>query len=261
MKVAIQPARRALSASPSRGWLIGAALCAAFPALAWGAGPGDRRAAYEAIARLPDLDGGVWNIDWRARSGPGQPQPSLTPEYQARLEANRRQGLQSRNANCVPPGVPGIMTWPYPIEFLYSPGRVTMAIESDSQVRRIYTDGRGHPADPDLTYNGDSIGHWEGDTLVVDTVALNPATEIAPGVGHSDLARVIERIRETGPDALQIVTTVEDPKVLTKPWTTTTNYVRRRDWTIQEYVCEENNHDSVDEAGHPGFRVDPQTPG
>ena len=225
--------------------------------------PHDRRAAYAALARLPDLDEGVWNIDWQAARGPGQPKPQLTPEAQAKAEAAKREGLQNRNANCVPPGMPEIMGWPYPIEFLYSPGRVTMAIESDSQVRRIYTDGRGHPADPDPTFNGDSIGRWEGDTLVIDTVALNTATEIAPGVGHSDQAHIVERVHKTGPDALEIVTTIEDPKVLTAPWTTTSHFVRHREWTIEEYVCEQNNHDSVDDQGRPGFRIDPDaaTPG
>jgi hypothetical protein len=218
--------------------------------------PKDRRAAYEALAALPDLDEGVWQIDWQARQGPGQPKPELTPSAQARADAAKREGLQGQSANCIPPGVPQIMNWPYPIEFLYSPGRVTIAIESESQVRRIYTDGRGHPADPDPTFNGDSVGHWEGDTLVVDTVALDPTTEIAPGVGHSDRAHVIERIRKTGPNALEIATTVEDPAVLRQPWTTVSHFTRHRDWTIQEYVCEQNNHDSVDEEGHPGFRID-----
>ena len=233
------------------------ALSIAAPPSAEAAAPSpDRRAAYAVITALPDLDEGVWQIDWRANRGPGAAKPQLTPEAQARADAALREGLQNRNANCVPPGVPEIMGWPYPIEFLYSPGRVTMAIESDSQVRRIYTDGRSHPADPDPTFNGDSIGHWEGDTLVIDTVALNPTTEIAPGVGHSDQTRIVERVRKTGPDALEIVTTISDPKVLAAPWTTTSHFARHRDWTIQEYVCEENNHDSVDAAGRPGFAID-----
>jgi hypothetical protein len=236
--------------------LIAAGLACAVAGAAGAAGPIDRKAAYEAIMRLPDLDEGVWNIDWQAKSRPAKPQPQLTPEYQAKLDARHKAGLQNESANCIPPGMPTIMGWPYPFEFLYSPGRVTIAIESDSQVRRIYTDGRGHPADPDPAYNGDSIGHWEGDTLVVDTVALNPDTEIAPGVGHSDQARITERIHKIGPDLLEIVTTVRDPKVLTQPWTTTMHYVRHRDWTIKEYVCEQNNHDSVDDAGHPGFRLE-----
>jgi hypothetical protein len=244
------------SALIQAGLAAALAIAVAAPPLASAADkPHDQRAAYAGLAALPDLDEGVWNIDWQARRGPGQPKPQLTAAAQAKADAAMREGLQNRNANCVPPGMPEIMGWPYPIEFLYSPGRVTMAIESDSQVRRIYTDGRNHPADPDPTFNGDSIGHWEGDTLVIDTVALNPTTEIAPGVGHSDQARITERVRKTGPDALEIVTTVEDPKVLTAPWTTTSHFVRHRDWKIEEYVCEQNNHDSVDVEGRPGFRI------
>ena len=218
--------------------------------------PHERRAAYAAMAALPDLDEGVWNIDWQAPRRPAQPKPQLTPEAQARADAAQRDGRQNRNANCLPPGMPGVMGWPYPMEFIYSPGRVTIAIESDSQVRRIYTDGRGHPADPDTSFNGDSIGHWEGDTLVIETTALEPTTEIAPGVGHSDQARITERVHKTGPNDLEIVTTVEDPKVLLAPWTTTRHFIRHRDWKIQEYVCEQNNHDSVDAEGRPGFRMD-----
>ena len=218
--------------------------------------PHDRRAAYAALAALPDLDEGVWNIDWQAPRGAPQPKPQLTSEAQAKADAALRQGLQNRNANCLPPGMPEVMGWPYPIQFLYSPGLVTLAIESDSQVRRIYTDGRGHPADPDPSFNGDSVGHWDGDALVIDTVALNPTTELAPGVGYSDQAHIVERVRKTGPDVLEIVTTVTDPKVLTAPWTTTRRFIRHRDWTIQEYVCEQNNHDSVDAEGRPGFQVE-----
>ena len=234
------------------------AAAAAAP-LASAAGPShDRRAAYAALAALPDLDEGVWNINWQGPRGAPEPKPLLTPEAQAKADAAKREGLQNRNANCLPPGMPEVMGWPYPIEFLYSPGSVTIAIESDSQVRRIYTDGRDHPADPDPTFNGDSVGHWDGDTLVIETVALNPTTEIAPGVGHSDQARILERVRKIGPDTLEIVTTIQDPKVLIAPWTTTRHFIRHRDWTIQEYVCEENNHDSVDDEGRPGFRIDPR---
>ena len=213
----------------------------------------DRRAAYAAMAAHPDLDEGVWNIDWQAKSRPVQPKPQLTPEAQAKADAAKRAGRQNQAANCLPPGMPGVMGWPYPMEFIYSPGRVTIAIESDSQVRRIYTDGKGHPDDPDPTFNGDSIGHWEGADLVIETMALNPTTEIAPGVGHSDQVKIVERVHLTGPNDLDVVTTITDPKVLTAPWTTTRHFIRHRDWKIQEYVCEQNNHDSVDAEGKPGF--------
>jgi len=236
------------------------ALAAAVIAPLWALaadGPHDRRAAYDALAKLPDLDEGIWNIDWQARSRAKppapQPQPQLTAEYQARLEARRKAGLQNESANCLPPGMPGIMTWPYPFEFLYSPGRVTIAIESDSQVRRIYTDGRGHQADPDPAFNGDSIGHWEGDTLVVDTVGLAPQAAIAQGVTHSNGEHIVERFRLSEPDLLEVNTRVEDPAILAKPWAFTARYRRHPDWSIAEYICEQNNRNSVGADGKAGI--------
>jgi len=227
----------------------------------------DRAAAYAALAKLPDWNEGVWQIDWRSLFGPGgrSEPPSLTPEYAAKLKAfqdsqTRGENVQSENANCVPPGVPQIMTMPYPIEFLFTPGRVTIAIETDSQVRRIYTDGTKLPDDPDLTFNGESVGHWEGDTLVAETVGFDPRTQIAPGVGHSDQMRITERFHQVGPDKLDIATTITDPKVLTKPWTVTRPYVRYRDWRIQEYVCQQNNRDYADEKGRAGIILDNATP-
>ena len=79
-------------------------------------------------------------------------------------------------ANCVPNGMPAIMTQPYPLEILFTPGKVTILIEAYAQWRQIFTDGRQHPEDPDLTFNGHSTGHWEGDTLVVDTVGFTTDT-------------------------------------------------------------------------------------
>jgi len=224
--------------------------------------PAATPADWAALAKLPDWTRGVWQIDWTALFGKGgRPvPPSLTPEYAAKLKAfqagqARGENVQNDNANCVPPGMPQIMQMPYPLEFIYSPGRVTIAIETDSQVRRIYTDGRPHPDDPDDTFNGDSIGHWEGDTLVVDTIALEPHVSIAPGVGHSDKVHIVERIHQTGPDNLEIATTIDDPAVLTQPWTVTRPYLRHADWQIEEYVCEQNNHDSADDKGRAGFRL------
>jgi len=248
--------------------LLAAALGGLAAASALSAAAQDGQAAHAALGKLPDWETGVWQIDWAALFGAGgRPEPpALTPEYAAKLaafQASQKNGenVQNQNANCVPPGVPQIMQMPYPIEFLFTPGRVTIAIETDSQVRRIYTDGRKHQEDPDLTFNGDSIGHWDGDTLVVDTIGLEPHTEIALGVGHSDQVHIVERIRKTSPEHLEIATTIEDPKVLTKPWTVVRPYIRHADWTIQEYVCEQNNHDSADDKGRAGFRLDDTPPG
>ena len=85
------------------------------------------------------------------------------------------------SANCLPPGMPGIMGQPYPMEFLLTPGQVTILIEAYNQIRHIYTDGRELPDDPDPTFHGTSVGHWEGDTLVVETVGFSPITQIANG--------------------------------------------------------------------------------
>ena len=246
--------------------LAAVGLAVAAPGLAADYPPEQRPSAadYAALAKWPDFTSGVWQIDWKALFAPGgrPTPPSLTPAYAAKFKAyqdSQKQGenVQNQNANCIPPGTPQIMQMPYPLEFIFSPGRVTIAIETDSQVRRIFTDGRKHMDDPDLTFNGDSIGHWEGKDLVVDTIGLEPHTEIAQGVGHSDQIHIVERFHQVGPDRLDISTTITDPKILTQPWTVTRPYLRHRDWQIQEYVCEQNNHDSADAEGRAGFSLSP----
>jgi hypothetical protein len=219
---------------------------------------------WASIAKLPDWSG-VWDLDYSARApggGLARPAPPhLTPEYAAKYSAyqeRQKHGLeqQTETANCVPPGMPQIMAQPYPVEFLFTPGKVTVAIEAYSQMRRIYTDGRQHPDDPDPTFQGNSIGHWEGDTLVVDTVGFIPNSLIAPGVGHSDGMHINERIRRISDDVMEIQTTIEDPKVLTQPFTSVRHYKRHKDWDLQEYICSQNNRDSSDAEGRAGLRIE-----
>ena len=171
----------------------------------------------------------------------------LTPEYEAKRAAYKAPE-DNETANCLPPGMPGIMGQPYPMEFLLTPGKVTIIIEAYTQVRHIYTDGRKLPADPDPHYFGNSVGHWEGDTLVVETVGFGPNTNIAPGVGHSDKMKIVERFRLVDPDNMSIETTITDPVVLLAPTTSTSNLRRHREWTITEYICEENNRNSVNDG-------------
>jgi hypothetical protein len=151
--------------------------------------------------------------------------------------------------------MPGIMTQPYPMEFLLTPGKVTIIIEAYTQVRHIYTDGRKLPEDPDPKFFGTSIGRWEGDTLVVETVGFSPITTIAAGVPHSDKMKIVERFRLADPDNMSIETTITDPVVLSAPYTTTANLRRHREWTITEYICEENNRNSVDSTGKAGIDI------
>ena len=197
----------------------------------------------------------------RGGAGPGAGRgggPSLTPEYAAKraaLLANPPE--DSQTANCLPPGMPGIMGQPYPMEFLLTPGQVTILIEAYNQIRHIYTDGRKLPEEPDPTFYGTSVGRWEGDTLVVDTVGFSPVTQIANGVPHSDKMRILERFRLADPDTMAIDTTITDPEALSMPFTSSRTLRRHRDWTLAEYICEENNRNSVDQSGKARINLSP----
>jgi hypothetical protein len=130
------------------------------------------------------------------------------------------------------------------MEILFTPGRVTMLGESDgNRIRRIYTDGRAHPDVSDPTFHGHSIGHWEGDTLVVDTVDILPqaplAVSEAAGVSNNGDMRVVERIHLADKDILHVDLEIFAPKILTKPWKTTRIFFRQRarKFDIVEGVC------------------------
>src|SRR5262245_11098565 len=183
--------------------------------------------------------------------------PSFTPQYEAmRADAARTpQPEDNSTANCLPPGMPGIMTQPYPMEFLMTPGKVTIIIEAYTQVRHIYTDGRPLPQDPDPKFFGTSIGRWEGDTLVAETVGFNDDVQLARGVPHSDKMKIVERFKLTDADTMSIETTITDPGVLAAPYTTTGTLRRHRNWTISEYICEENNRNYVDQTGKAGINL------
>lgn len=240
---------------------LAAGLAAA--ALAWPAAAqqGDtaipRASAYQQVTSLPDWSG-VWNPDWAALfegdDGRRPAEPQLTPAAQERFDAFTAAQAEGRNvqtdaANCIPPGMPSIMRAPYPIEFVYSPGRVTIFAETYSQARRIYTDGRDLPEDPDLLFNGSSVGHWEGDTLVVDTIGFSPQTSIAEGIPHGPNMRIQERFWLEEPDRMIVETTVTDPDVLTEPYVTRLAFDRMDGWEMREYVCAENNRDAADAEG------------
>jgi hypothetical protein len=234
-------------------WLLAA--IAAAPLAAQKSGPqGD---TWESIAQLPDF-GSLWEVGGGGPRGRGE-QPSFTPEYAAKLAeyqaAVQRGDIEDGpTANCVPNGMPSIMTQPYPIEILFTPGKVTILIEAYAQWRQIFTDGRAHPEDPDLTFNGHSIGHWEDGTLVVDTVGFTTDTALGTqGQRHSEKMRIVERFRLAEPDRLEVETTIHDEEALTKPWTRTTSYARHRDWTLAEYVCQQNNRNFTTADGKSGI--------
>jgi hypothetical protein len=218
--------------------------------------PAPPKASYAALNALPDW-GGVWAPAFSpAASGGGD--PPLTPEYKARYDAFRaasaagRDGGNGRSSNCLPPGMPRIMLQPYNIEFLFTPGRVTIIQEAYMQVRRVFTDGRPLPEDPDPAFNGHSIGHWEGDTLVVETAGIRADTQLGRvGVSHSDQLRVIERYRldPANPDKLMLEFTFTDPKALERPWKQSYTFVRHREWEQIEFICAENDRNPIGEDG------------
>jgi len=218
-------------------------------------------ADWSGLAKLPDFTG-VWEAVTVGRGGGagragGPPRgPQLTPAYAEKKRAlEGRRAEDAETANCLPPGMPGIMGQPYPYEFMLTPGKVTIVGEAYMQVRHIYTDGRPMPADPDPTFNGTSIGHWEGETLVVETAAFSDSTNMDRNTPHSDKMKIVERFRLAEPDRMTVETTVTDPEALTAPWTTTRTLARHRDWTTREYICEENNRNYVDAQGKAGINL------
>jgi hypothetical protein len=123
---------------------------------------------------------------------------------------------------CRPSGALGfVLAPPYPIGIVQTPSQIAILSEKETTYRIIYTDGRPHLKNPDPQYNGDSVGHWEGDTLVVDVIGLDTKTWIpgAPGWFPSDALHLIERYRRAKTNNMVYQVTIEDPKVLTKPWT------------------------------------------
>ena len=243
---------------------------AAAVALGWlaAAGVAPTAAAPTSPAKAPRADphdfAGLWMNDntlderlrreGRKRLAPGEsdgappPGPRLTPEYQA-IQARMRAEAARLPVNfkaCTWEGVADIMGYPYPFEMLLTPGRVTMIFEADSQVRRIWLDRSKHlePDDLDPSYYGDSIGHWDGDVLVIDTVGFNTQTTVR-GAPHSDQMHITEHIRHTAPGTIQDQMTIADPVAFEAPFVMTFTYSRRPGWRIHEYSCEENNRDAA----------------
>lgn len=142
---------------------------------------------------------------------------------------------------CLPPGVPRIYLQPLAMQIVQTPKEVILLYEYDHTVRRIYTDGRKHPDDLTPTYMGDSIGHWDGNTLVADTIGFNDKTWLdRDGHVHSDELHVIEHFQLADHDHLQIAITMEDRKALAKPWDATLYFERKPNWNILEQDCPDN---------------------
>ena len=190
------------------------------------------------MAKLPDWSG-VWIPD---RTDQDKQLTGNVPPWTAEVAKQVDQDLADERAgkphnlflDCLPEAMPTWMMISHnAMEILVTPGRVTMLGESDAnRLRRIYTDGRKHPADPDPSFHGHSIGTWQGQTLVVDTVAILPQTWIAikeaAGIPNNGDMHIVERIYLSAPDVLADELTITAPHVLTAPYKTTRYFKRQR---------------------------------
>jgi hypothetical protein len=141
---------------------------------------------------------------------------------------------------CTPPGLPRIYLHPFPLQIVQTPGEVIVLFEYDSIRHQIFTDGRPHDTTLGPLWMGDSIGHWEGNTLVADTINFNDKTWLDRiGHPHSDQLHVVERFRRVDHDHLVDDITIEDPKAYSKPWTTRIEFSLRPEWTLEEQFCED----------------------
>jgi hypothetical protein len=227
---------------------------------------------WSALAKLPDWSG-VWtpNTSDQERRETADPIPwnrkaaAEIAKLQAEEQGGNPKGLF---VDCLPEGMPSWMLITHnAMEFLFTPGRVTILGEMDgNRLRRIYTDGRPHPADPNPSFHGHSIGHWEGETLVIDTVGILPEAYIAPsesvGLPNNGDMHIVERIHLAGPDKLQDDLQITAPHVLTKTWTTSRFLFRQRarKYDIAEGVCIQGNFsEAKDKAGNSVFVAAPET--
>jgi len=230
----------------------------------------DRKPA--AAKPVPDLSG-IWdNTHWDVnRGGPvaGPPggfmgpggiptfgftleEPAMLPAAAAQYKAARtgvargpldrgRDDLDPTHS-CYPYGPTRQYTTPRPWELRQFPDEVLLLFEGDHWVRRVYLDGRGHPPGLPLTWMGHSIGKYEGDSLVIDTVGMKDQTWIDHfGHPHSDALRVTERLRRLDRDTLQIELTFDDPKTYSKPWTGKKIFKRAPDKfeILEDVICED----------------------
>jgi hypothetical protein len=224
---------------------------------------------YEALAELPDL-GGTWTPDVADQvRQETQNMPPWTPKADKQIRHLLAQQEAGRPFpildHCFPHGMPGYMLFTHnAFELLATPGRITLLGEGDgNRLRRIYTDGRAHPADPDPSFHGNSIGHWQGDTLVVDTIAVFPQVYLAisesVGVPNNGDMHIVERLHLDGANKNMLLDDLEitAPKVLTKTWQTTRKYYRTRKqkFGIVEGVCTQGYFtDAVDKNGNAIFK-------
>lgn len=210
------------------------------------------------VPRLPDGHpdlSGVWQGggpvgDLAQGLAPGETIP-LLPAAKAIMD--KRQSKDDPEANCLPTGIPRIS--PYPWRIVQAPGLIFFIFEGNIHSwRQIFMDGRKHPEDPDPTWYGNSIGTWDGDTLVVDTVGFNDKFWFDfKGHPHTTQLHTIERYTRTDLGTLVNKVTIDDPGDYAHPFTLTFTAHLRQHEDLMEYICQENQQDAQHMTGPAGL--------
>src|SRR5690348_10895291 len=193
----------------------------------------------------PDLSG-IWNPDRHFIydiSSALKPGDSLPLQPWAAELTKKRMSKDDPEANCLPTGVPRMA--PYPWKIVQTPSLIVFLFEGNiHSYRQIFMDGRGHPPDVDPTWYGNSIGHWDGDTLVVDTIGFNDKFWFDFAAHpHTDKLHITERYHRTDMGHLESEVTIDDPGAYTKPFKLYGHFPLQTDTEILEYICNENNQD------------------
>jgi hypothetical protein len=215
--------------------------------------------------KLPPLDpnapfdkrdfSGVWLTDHSSTNGYRgmTDEPDIPPKtpwaeevFRSRLTgrtSKAKEGVMPAFGNdpimgCNPKGFPRLLFYTDPAEFIHTPTRILMMFQSQGATRQIWMDGRPLPTNPDPRWMGFSVGRWEGDTLVIDTVGFDDRAWLDQyGNAYSYDMRFQERWRRTGRDTLEVVYRLEDPKSYTRPWVSTTKVWERQAPEIREELC------------------------
>jgi len=150
---------------------------------------------------------------------------------------------------CLPFGLMRSINSPHPMQIVQNNDYIAFLFEQNTWFHVVPTDGRPHNKNQEPTWHGDSVGRWEGNTLIIDTVNFNGKTRLDTiGHPHSTALHVIETLQRTDAGHIAYTITIDDPKYYTRPWKNTRTFTLRPDWQIMEYSCEENNKDIFD--GH-----------
>jgi hypothetical protein len=216
--------------------------------------PGAASAGIPRLADgLPDLSG-VWERPYvpdmtrtaRDQQGPAElPYTPLGAEKFKSYDASKFD----YTGHCLPQGMTRSMNSPFPIEIIQTPKRLAILFEAWNVFHVVPTDGRAFPKSLEPTWIGTSIGHWDGDTLVVETRGFNGKTNLdTVGHPHSDQLHLTQRFTRSDERHLAYEVTVDDPVTYARPWKNARTFTLRPDWEIMEYSCMENNKDLLE--GH-----------